>query len=765
MQLSPRFPAPIAWLIPLLLLATATGYPADDPLPLEVTETPFDSPVTVTARGAERVDSGETFQLTFNLEIERGWHIFGFEISDQVGEPPELIVTDPGPFEVSGEPTEPKPHSRFDPIFAPASAGVPLLEHTGKVTFKQGFSVPAGLENGLYAIKVELSFYVCDAQMCMPEETLAFVLPVGVGTAVASFAADGGVDSGAGSGDLLHLEVTVGDFDSEVSITARGAEDVVPGEEFEISFTVEIERGYHIFGLEQSPLGGIATEVIVTDPGPFSVAGKVKEPKPHSRIDPILKEPTLEHEGKVLFRLPLIAPEEITTGEHRVKVELTYQVCDALQCLLPETISFTLPVLVGERRSEGGQETVPNVSGVSPAETTPVRFEGNLDRRRLRPGDEVILTFTGEVREEGGRVPAIRRDITSSGFWGIIVASVLAAFVALLTPCVYPMIPITISVFTKQAHEKRSVVFALTGLFGFGVIASFTALGFLLSAILGEGGANFMATNGWVNLAIGILFIVFAFSLFGYFDIQLPAWIRNRAGGGGGSGGAASVLLMGLVFSITTFTCVGPIVASLLALAAGAGKGYAAIGMLTFSATIAAPFMVLGLFPKALTSLPRSGGWLATVKVILGFVELLAAWKFFSAVAVYFHLESVVTREVIFAIWGVTLLLMAANLIGKLRFPHDVPVTSIGFGRGVLLLLTLVCCGWCFAAVNGVRLNGNLEAQLLTRSIYERHRLPWTIFDRETDLTFATEVGKIATAVTQGEAQPRPLFINFTGHN
>lgn len=759
MQKTPRFPAPIAWLIPLLLLVATSGYAGDDPLPLEVTDSPFDSPVTVTARGAEQVESGETFEVTFDIEIERGWHIYSFEISDQIGDPPRLIVTDPGPFEISGKPMEPKPHSRFDQIFAPASAGVPLLEHSGEVTFKQALLAPAGLKNGLYPIKVQFSFYVCDAMLCLPEETLEFVLPVAAGMAVP-----------VGGGALLPMEVTLGEFGAEVSVTARGAEDIDPGEPFELTVIAEIERGWHIYGMKLNPEKGIPTEIKITDSGPFEIRGPVTEPPPHSRFDPIIAKveegiPLLEHAGDVTFKLPLLAPEGMATGEHAVDVEMTYQVCDARVCMPPETVTFSLPVVVGGKRSVTDQQTSPTLSDVSTISSGSVSIEASLDRQQLHAGDEVILTIKGEVLEDGERIPAIRKDFAASGFWGVIVASVLAAFVALLTPCVYPMIPITISVFTKQAHEKRSVVFALTGLFGFGVIASFTALGFLLSAILGEGGANFMATNGWVNLAIGVLFIVFAFSLFGYFDIQLPAWLRNQAGGGGSSGGAASVLLMGLVFSITTFTCVGPIVASLLALAAGAGKGYAAIGMLTFSATIALPFMVLGLFPKALTGLPRSGGWLSTVKVILGFVELLAAWKFFSAVAVYFHLEEVVTREVIFAIWGVTLLLMAANLIGKLRFPHDAPVTSIGFGRGVLLLLTVVSAGWCFAAVNGVRLNGNLEAQLLTRSIYERHRLPWLIFDRETDLSFDTEREKIALALTQGEAQPRPLFINFTGHN
>jgi thiol:disulfide interchange protein DsbD len=235
-------------------------------------------------------------------------------------------------------------------------------------------------------------------------------------------------------------------------------------------------------------------------------------------------------------------------------------------------------------------------------------------------------------------------------------------------------------------------------------------------------------------------------------------------GGSGGGGGAASVLVMGLVFSVTTFTCVGPIVAFLLALAAGEGPGYAAIGMLAFSTTLAIPFVLLALFPKALTGLPRSGGWLSTVKVILGFIELLAAWKFFSAVATYWQFGDVVNREVIMVIWGLTLLALALNLAGKLRFPHDSPVKSISFGRGLLLGLTLMGAVSCFYATTGWRLNENLEAQLLVPSVHQQQHLPWVVLDRDHPLDFVDQLQQLRDQIAAGERSPRPIFLNFTGH-
>ena len=211
-------------------------------------------------------------------------------------------------------------------------------------------------------------------------------------------------------------------------------------------------------------------------------------------------------------------------------------------------------------------------------------------------------------------------------------------------------------------------------------------------------------------------------------------------------------------------TCVGPIVAALLALAAGEGPGFAAVGMLAFSSTIALPFVLLALFPKMLTGLPRSGGWLSTVKVVLGFIELLAAWKFFSAVATYWRFGDIVNREVIMAIWGLTLVAMALNLVGKLRFPHDSPVKSISGGRGVLLLVTLLGAGSCFYATTGWRMNENIEAQLLVPSLHQKAALPWKHLDREGDLDLISEIGRVQEEMEAGTRPRKPFFLNFTGH-
>ena len=576
----------------------------------------------------------------------------------------------------------------------------------------------------------------------------------------------------AASEQNISLTVSAQAAASPVSWKGTGVADFEAGSTIEIQIEASIERGWHIYGIDLDPLRGDPTTFEVPDEHPFRPGDPIEVTPARSRDDPLAGGFIVEHERKAIFRLPLTVPTPIPDNIDHIQVTVAYMVCDARICLPAEKVTLAIPL----RRNSGMQT---DVIGGDDIETTPadplrievddgeVRISAGFSQRKVHPGDEIEFRLEGSV-DESLRIPAIRKDTRGAaeqaGLLGIILLSIGGALVALLTPCVYPMIPITVSVFTKQAHESRARVLWLAALFGAGIVVSFTALGFLLSALLGEEGANFMATNGYVNLAIGALFVIFGFSLFGYYDIQLPGWLRNRVGGSGGGGGAASVLVMGLVFSVTTFTCVGPIVAFLLALAAGEGPGYAAVGMLAFSTTLAVPFVLLALFPKALTGLPRSGGWLSTVKVILGFIELLAAWKFFSAVATYWQFGELVNREVIMAIWGLTLAALALNLIGKLRFPHDSPVTSISFGRGLLLALTVTGAFSCFYATTGWRLNENLEAQLLVPSIHAKQHLPWRVLDRDHALDFPDQLQQLQQQIAAGTRSPRPIFVNFTGH-
>ncbi|OUU24472.1 MAG: hypothetical protein CBC13_03480 [Planctomycetia bacterium TMED53] len=707
-----------------------------------------DDPISWKLKKPAATAAGSKIELELIATMERGWHIYGIDQDPEWGVATTIVVVEVGDLQFDGEISEPEPHEREvgDEYY---------LEHEGETVFKIPLAIPQEAAAGPRNVSVSVTYQACDAKECLLPKTMTLQTEVMVGTE---------------QGSKEAASATFQADESPVKWTVPVLESVTPGTPFKVIVSAEIERGWHIYGVEMEPENGTPTRFLTADSSPLKVIEVKELTPPYKGFDPLIGANSIKHQRKARFEVTLEYSGDAPLKVGSLPLIVESMSCDAMMCLPEERLGLDIPVGV-ESSSERGDEAALNQEDdprVAIFEGGDLQLSATLEAgEKIARGDTVTLRIDGKVTG-GKRIPAFRGDIQSEtedqGLLGVILLAISGAFLALVTPCVYPMIPITVSVFTKQAHESRSRVIGLAALFGAGIVVSFTSLGFLLSALLGEEGANFMATNGYVNLAIGVLFIVFGFSLFGYYDIQLPAFIRNRVGGGGGGGGAASVLVMGLVFAVTTFTCVGPIVAALLALAAGEGPGFAAVGMLAFSSTIALPFVLLALFPKMLTGLPRSGGWLSTVKVVLGFIELLAAWKFFSAVATYWRFGHIVNREVIMAIWGLTLAAMALNLIGKLRFPHDSPVKSISMGRGLLLLLTLLGAGSCFYAVTGWRMNENIEAQLLVPSLHQKASLPWKHLDREGDVDFLSELEKVRKEMDSGERPRKPLFLNFTGH-
>ena len=611
-----------------------------------------DDPVSLNLKNVAGLAPGGLVKLSLEAAMERGWHIYGLDQDPEWGVATSIVVLESKDLLFEGEIEEPEPHEREvgDEYY---------LEHEGKTVFGIPLRAPEDAAAGPRTVTVSVTYQACDARECLMPKTVVLSAEVTVGAEAAATAA---------------TTATFQADESPVKWTVPALQKVSPGETFQVEVSAEIERGWHIYGVDMNPENGTPTRFLAPEGSSVRVIGVKELTPPYQGFDPLIGGNSSKHQRKARFEVTLQyeGEKELTSGTLPLIVESMS--CDAMMCLPEERLDLQFPIGAGSNAVESSavglaEEADPRVATFANED---LQLTATLEAgESIGRGDTVTLRIDGQV-SPGKRIPAFRGDIQSEtedqGLLGVILLAISGAFLALVTPCVYPMIPITVSVFTKQAHESRSRVIGLAALFGAGIVVSFTSLGFLLSALLGEEGANFMATNGYVNLAIGGLFIVFGFSLFGYYDIQLPAFIRNRVGGGGGGGGAASVLVMGLVFAVTTFTCVGPIVAALLALAAGEGPGFAAVGMLAFSSTIAFPFVLLALFPKMLTGLPRSGGWLSTVKVVLGFIELLAAWKFFSAVATYWRFGHIVNREVIMAIWGLTLVAMALNLIGKLRF-------------------------------------------------------------------------------------------------
>ncbi|WP_460218147.1 protein-disulfide reductase DsbD family protein [Psychroserpens sp. MEBiC05023] len=289
------------------------------------------------------------------------------------------------------------------------------------------------------------------------------------------------------------------------------------------------------------------------------------------------------------------------------------------------------------------------------------------------------------------------------GLWSIFLVAFLSGFVALLTPCVFPMIPMTVSFFIKQSQSKAKGIRNAI-IYGLSIIIIYVLLGTIITAIFGADALNALATNVWFNLIFFALLVVFAISFLGAFEIVLPNSWANKADRQADRGGLIGIFFMALALAIVSFSCTGPIVGTILVEAASKGGIAPVIGMLGFSTAIALPFALFAAFPGWLNSLPKSGGWLNTVKVVLGFLELALAFKFLSQADLVLQLHFL-EREVFIAIWIAIFGALSLYLLGKIQLPHDSPLKHISVGRLLLGLLTLSFTIYMIPGLWGAPLN------------------------------------------------------------
>ncbi len=270
--------------------------------------------------------------------------------------------------------------------------------------------------------------------------------------------------------------------------------------------------------------------------------------------------------------------------------------------------------------------------------------------------------------------------------WQIFIEGLLGGFAALLMPCIYPLLPLTVSFFTKKAGSRSKAV-GQSLLYGLSIIVIYVVLGLAITLIFGSDGLNALATNGIFNLFFFFLLIAFGASFLGAFELQLPSSLANKLDENSDKGGITGIFFMAATLAVVSFSCTGPIIGSLLVEAATKGERLGpAIGMLGFSTALAIPFTLFALFPSALKSLPKSGGWLNSVKVVLGFLELAFALKFLSNVDLAYHWNWF-DREVFLSIWITLGFLLGLYLIGKIRFSHDSPLEFLSVGRTFLAVI------------------------------------------------------------------------------
>lgn len=308
--------------------------------------------------------------------------------------------------------------------------------------------------------------------------------------------------------------------------------------------------------------------------------------------------------------------------------------------------------------------------------------------------DSVVSTAKATVDKEAAT--AAEKEKPQS-LWGIFITGFVGGLAALLMPCIFPMLPLTVSFFTKGSEKGKA--FSRAALYGFFIILIYVVLGLLVTVLLGADALNNMATNGLFNFFFFLLLVVFAASFLGAFEITLPSGWVNKMDANSDKGGIAGLFFMAGTLALVSFSCTGPIIGSLLVQAATSGALLGpAIGMFGFSFALAIPFALFALFPSALNALPKSGGWLNSVKVVLGLLELAFALKFLSNVDLAYHWEWF-DREIFLVLWIVIFAMMGFYLLGKMKFAHDSAIAFISVPR---LLLAIVVLGFTVYMVPGL---------------------------------------------------------------
>ncbi|GIQ57940.1 thiol:disulfide interchange protein DsbD [Flavobacterium collinsii] len=441
-------------------------------------------------------------------------------------------------------------------------------------------------------------------------------------------------------------------------------------------FDGTIEKDWHMYS-QFTPEGGpLALEITFKNQkGNYNLVGKAKEGKTKTAFNDVfgVNETFFEGKAHIEQEITIINPNLKT-----VDVDFDFQVCKEVCINSSKKFSIAIPSNFKMDAVAAVSESKLDETKVAGIAVDTVSKATVLEKLELKKIDNA----TAEV------VDNVQKPATSRSLWSIFFIAFISGFAALLTPCVFPMIPMTVSFFTKQSKSRAKGIRNAI-IYGFSIIAIYVILGLIVTKIFGADALNALSTDVWFNLIFFVILIIFATSFLGAFEIMLPNSWANKADQRADRGGLIGILFMALALAIVSFSCTGPIVGTLLVEAASNGGIAPIVGMLGFSLALALPFMLFAMFPGWLNSLPKSGGWLNTVKVVLGFLELALAFKFLSNADLVLQLHFL-EREVFIAIWIAIFAALTLYLFGKITLPHDSPLNHISVGRLYLGLLTLV---------------------------------------------------------------------------
>ena len=542
---------------------------------------------------------------------------------------------------------------------------------------------------------------------------------------------------------------------------SRSVEDKSPTEKV-LVFTATVKDPWHLYGTELPKGGPTPTHLLVDKiEGAELVGGLTSTQKPIEKYDPNFEMTLRFFSGKVTFRQKI----RITDPKKFAFVgAIRYMACNDEQCLPPANWEFTVQA---KELGKLGDAAATKLTEETPATTEATATSlgepsadsvASVDTLSVAPQDTAALASSDlwapvipELKAYGDKA----LNQAEGSLWMLLVGGFLGGLVALVTPCVWPMIPMTVSFFLKRSSDrKKGIRDAL--LYGIGIIVIYVSLGLIVSAVFGSDALNNLATNAIFNVAFFILLVIFAISFFGAFELVLPAsWTAKMDAKADSASGFISIFFMAFTLALVSFSCTGPIIGTLLVQAATSSSGMLApaVGMLGFALALALPFTLFAIFPNLLQSMPKSGGWMNSVKVVLAFIELALALKFLSIADLAYGWR-ILDREVFLSLWIVIAILLGLYLLGKIRFPHDAPQEKTPIPALFLAIISFSFAVYMMPGLVGAPLRAisafapPLRTQDLNLYNGEVHA---KFDDYDAGMAYARQVGK-------------PVMIDFSGY-
>ena len=547
--------------------------------------------------------------------------------------------------------------------------------------------------------------------------------------------------------------------------------EVVQGQSARLVFQGDIGEGtpedgpWKMYALG-SPSPSRAVSVTLDDlPAGLAQQGEWQQTGAKEGYDPNFKKDVIYFEKQALFWAELAVAADAEIGTRTVRGEINFMICNNKLCLPPTRVSFETAVDVKAASSENDDTDNAASALDAPPLTTPAEepllMQDSLTGLTLAP-----TPLATDSDEQEGAILAAEADFGGAGgggLWSFLLLALGAGFAALLTPCVFPMIPLTVSFFAKHSGKQSQAV-RMALVYGLAIVVTFTGLGVLMAVLVGAAGAQSFAANPWVNLFIGLVFVLFAVSLLGLFELRLPSGLINFFNRKGNeTQGYLGVLFMGFTLTLVSFSCTAPFVGGLLAATTIGSWSYPILGMTVFSAAFSLPFMFFAMFPRALDSLPKSGSWMNVVKVVLGFIELAAALKFLSNADLVWG-WGLISRTLALALCIVIFTLTGMYLIGKLRMKHEPAVEHVGVGRLMASIAFFGLALYLVPGLLGAPLN-KLDAYLPPRQSDDVSLVALlggagnAVHNDEAWIT-----DDIEAAFAEAEAVGKPVMIDFTGY-